>query len=292
MEMHQIRYALAVAKSLNFTKAAAECHVSQPALTNAIKKLEAELGAPLFHREGKRVLVSDFGNSMLPHLQQILDQAQLAHTLANNFRLLNKVPIRLGVLATIGPVRLSRFLARFHAECTGVELAVSEGSLEDLTGQLDGGELDVALLNPLNGVNEGLRTEPLYRERYVVVFPPEHRLGRLNSISLSDLAGEPYVDRLSCEMREMVLAACEERKVEFYARFRSEREDWVQSMVLAHIGFAFMPEYSVTMPELIVRPLIEPPVVRSIVLASVPGRRHSPAVEAFVRAARAFRWPG
>lgn len=292
MEMHQIRYALAVGKTLNFTKAAYECHVSQPALTNAVKKLEAELGAPLFHREGKRVLISDFGRTMIPQLRQVIDQAQLAQSLATNFRLLNKVPIRLGIMSTIGPVRLSRFLAKFQADCEGVEVAVHESSRENLIEELDAGELDLALLNPLDGLADGLRADPLYQERYAVVFPPEHRLGHLNSVALKDLSGEPYVDRLSCEMREMVMAVCQDRKVDLYARFRSEREDWVQSMVLARIGFAFMPEYSVTLPELMIRPLVEPEVTRTIALASMPGRRHSPAVEAFTRAARIFRWPG
>ena len=113
MEMSQIRYALAAAKALNFTKAAADCNVSQPALTKAIKTIEAELGSPLFHREGKRVLVSDFGLMMLPHLQTILDETQVARTLANNFRLLNQVPVRIGVMPTVGHVRLSRFWASF-----------------------------------------------------------------------------------------------------------------------------------------------------------------------------------
>ena len=78
MEMSQIRYALAAARTLNFTRAAGECHVSQPALTKAIRNLEAELGGPLFHRERKRVLLSDFGRSMLPHLQHIMDKAETA----------------------------------------------------------------------------------------------------------------------------------------------------------------------------------------------------------------------
>ena len=76
MEMFQIRYVLAAARSLNFTKAAAECNVSQPALTKAIKNLEAELGTDLFHREGRRVRLSDFGRSMLPHLQHIFDETE------------------------------------------------------------------------------------------------------------------------------------------------------------------------------------------------------------------------
>ena len=93
-------------------------------------------------------------------------------------------------------------------------------------------------------------------------------------------------------MREMVMSVCEARNVQLYARFRSEREDWIQAMVLARIGFAFMPEFSVTLPGLLVRPLVEPEVRRDVVLATMPGRPHSPAVAAFVRAARAFSWPG
>jgi DNA-binding transcriptional LysR family regulator len=114
----------------------------------------------------------------------------------------------------------------------------------------------------------------------------------LNAIKPSDLSGEPYIDRLACEMREMVAGVCDDMGIELHARFRSEREDWVQAMVLARIGFAFMPEYSVTLPELLQRPLVEPAVSRVISLVSVPGRPFSPAVSAMVRAAHRFPWPG
>ena len=147
-------------------------------------------------------------------------------------------------------------------------------------------------MNPLDGLGDGYHSHTLYTEKYVVVFPPEHRLGQMNAIKLADLSGEPYVDRLACEMREMVVKVCESMDVELYARFRSEREDWVQAMVLARIGFAFMPEYSVTLPGLIQRPLTEPEVERTISLVTVPGRPYSPAVAAFVRAAKSFAWPG
>lgn len=292
MEMSQIRYALAAAKALNFTRAAADCNVSQPALTKAIKTLEEELGAPIFHREGKRILLSDFGRSMLPHLRHIVDEAEAARTLAENFRLLNEVPIRLGLMSTIGPARLSRLLAQFQKAYAGVEVAVSEGSADELKSRLDAGELDLAVLNPMEGLGTGFNAHPLYTERYVVIFPPEHRLAGLDAITLSDLSGEDYVDRLSCEMREMVMAVCKDRAVALYARFRSEREDWVQAMVMARIGFAFMPEYAVTLPELLRRPLVEPAVERTVALISVPGRPFSPAVAAFTRAAQSFAWPG
>lgn len=114
MEMSQIRYVLAAADVLNFTKAAADCNVSQPALTKAIKTLELELGSALFHREGRRILVSEFGKQMLPHLRHILEETKVAKTLAENFRLLDQVPVRIGVMSTVGHLRLSRFFAKFQ----------------------------------------------------------------------------------------------------------------------------------------------------------------------------------
>ena len=205
MEMYQVRYVLAAARLLNFTKAAAECNVSQPALTKAIKTLEDELGAPLFHRESKRILLSDFGRSLLSHFHHIMDEAAATRTLADNFRLLHKTPIRLGVMSTVGPVRLSRFLAKFQKEFTGVEVAVSEASGAELKARLERSELDLAVMNTLGDAQSGYTVHDLYTERYVVIFPPDHRLARLNAIKLSELSGEAYVDRLSCEMREIVM---------------------------------------------------------------------------------------
>lgn len=292
MEMSQIRYVLAAAKHLNFTKAASECSVSQPALTKGVKALENELGAAVFHREGRRILLSDFGRSMLPHLQHIADEAQAAQVLAQNFRLLDKVPVRLGVMSTIGHIRLARFLAQFEKNNVGIELSVSEHAVPELKDQLTEGEIDVAVMTLTEDLAVEFRTHPLYAERYVVVFPPEHRLGRMNAVNLKELSGENYVDRLSCEMREMVMSVCASEGVELYARFRSEREDWVQAMVLAGIGFAFMPEYSVTLPGLMQRPLTEPSVERRVALVTMPGRKFSPPLEAFMRSANGFAWPG
>ena len=223
-------------------------------------------------------------------LAEGLTQGQ-AQALAANFRLLNKAPLRLGVLPTIGPVRLSRFLAAFQSDYPGIEVTVEEGPLGGLTQRLADGKLDIAVLSSPVPLGDEFRTTLLYAERYVVALPPEHRLQHRNAIKLADLSGEAYVDRLSCELREMVMAVCGERKVELYARFRSEREDWVQGMVLGNLGFAFMPEYSITVAGLPVRPLIEPTVERQVMAVTVPGRPHSPAREAFMRALKSHKWP-
>ena len=275
MEMHQVRYFLAAAKVLSFTRAAEDCHVSQPALTTAIKKLEAQLGSPLFHREGRQIALTEFGRRMQPHLGQIVDQAKAAETVAKDFRLLNQVPVRLGVMSTIGPMRLAGLMAAFERQSPSVETAVREGAPEALAAQLDADELDIAILNPLDGLGDNYRAEPLYTERYVVLLPPSNPLQKRDTLTLSDLSEQPYVDRLSCEMREMVMGVCADMGVKLYARFRSEREDWVQAIVMANIGFAFMPEFSITHPESIRRPLIDPAITRTISLITVPGDRKS-----------------
>lgn len=292
MELFQIRYVLEAAETLNFTRAAERCNVSQPALTKAVKKLEQELGAPIFTREGKRIGLSDFGRSILPTLRQMQDQAERAKSIAQDYRLLDKVPVRLGVLGTIGSVRIAYCLAAFQAAFGGVEVEVTEAPVSKLLNRLDEGRLDLAILNTCDGVPGSFHAHPLYSEKYVAVLPPGDPLAERNSVDLKDLSGRPYVDRLSCEMREMFAAVCKDNDVQLYARFRSEREDWVQAMVLARIGIAVMPEYSVTIPDLLQRPITDPAISRTIALISVAGRPFSQATAAFVRTAKAFSWPG
>ncbi len=292
MELFQIRYVLAAAETLNFTRAAERCNVSQPALTKAVRSLEEELRAPIFTREGKRVRLSDFGRSILPTLRQMQEQAERAKAIAQEYRLLDRVPVRLGVLGTIGSVRIARYLAAFQSAFEGVEVEVAEAPLPELLNRFDQGSLDLAIVNPCEGVPDSFHVHPLYSEKYVVVLPPDHPLAERNIVRLKDLSGQPYVDRLSCEMREMFTAVCKDQEVQLYARFRSAREDWVQAMVLARIGIAVMPEYSVTVPDLLQRPIIEPAIGRTIALLSVPGRPFSQATAAMVWTAQAFKWPG
>src|SRR5262250_1297767 len=106
VEMHQIRYFLAVADELNFTRAATKCNVSQPSLTRAIKLLEDELGGPLFHRERANTHLSELGRTVRPNLVKILAESTEAKRIAQDFRRLNKTILKLGVMCTIGPNQL------------------------------------------------------------------------------------------------------------------------------------------------------------------------------------------
>lgn len=290
MELYQIRYFLSVCEHGSFSRAAEACDVSQPAMTAAIKKLEQEIGSPLLHREGKRLVVTELGCRMRPHLEQVLGETQRAADVARNFRLLKQAPLRIGTMPTIGPAELSGVFAGFRARSPGVELTVEEAPLPALLRSLEAGELEVAVISSPQPVADAFRTETLYRERYVVAFPKGHAFERLDQVTLQDTSGKEYVDRLACELREIVMGVCRERGVELYAAFRTDREDWVQSMVKAGLGFAFMPEYSVTSRSVLTRPLVDPPVERAVLAAEVRGRERSPPAKLFFEALHAHRW--
>jgi DNA-binding transcriptional LysR family regulator len=290
MELYQIRYFLSICEYGSFSRAADACDVTQPALTAAIKKLETEIGSPLFYREGKRLVLTDLGTRMRPHLEQAVGETQRAEAVVRNFHLLRQAPLRIGAMPTVGPVRLARFFAHFRGQQSGVELTVHENDLTGLLKELESNELDIAIVAPAAGVGDVFRTEPLYGERYVVAFAPGHPFEGLEAVTLADCSGKDYIDRLACELREAVAAICKQRGVELYASFRSDREDWVQSMVMAGLGFAFMPQYSVTLPGVLTRALVDPPVERTVVAAEVRGRKRSPVAKLFFEALHEYPW--
>lgn len=283
MEIQQIRYFLALCEQGSFSRAAEVCEVSQPALTSAIKRVEDEMGGILFHREGKRVMLSRLGQMLRPHFEQMLGDREAAYQIARNFKLLHSAPVSVGVMPTVGAARFAPAFDRFRREHPSVELAVCSAALADLLGQLDSGAVDLAIVSAPGGLPDIYRSEPLCRDRYMVIVAPDHRFARAHSVALQEVSGEAYVDRLSCEMREMVMAVCAQREIELYAHVRSEREDWIESMVAAGLGFAFLPESSVSHRGVVARPLTDPAVERHLLLTDVRGRQRSPAAQALAR---------
>lgn len=131
---------------------------------------------------------------------------------------------------------------------------------------------------------------PIFNEKFVIVLPPEHPWVQKKAIRVEELDGQPYVGRTNCEVFQTVTDDFARRGVTIKKVFSSPRDDWVQKMIKAGLGFGFFPENCVTDSDLIVRPLIEPEYSRTIYLATVRGRPHSPAIGAFVKAARRH-WP-
>jgi LysR family hydrogen peroxide-inducible transcriptional activator len=292
MEMHQIRYFLAVAETLNFTRAAERCNVTQPALTRAIQKLEEELGGLLLRRERNLTHLSDLGRLMKPHLEQILSESESAKTTARQFLRLDDAPLNLGVMCTIGPLRFMGFLTQFRMEHPGIELTLREAVPVRLSEMLIEGALDVAVMAQPEAFDERLDVHPLYSERFVVAFPAGHRFERRNALRFPDIEGESYLSRINCEYRDQLAGLCAEHGFQVNRCYSSEREDWIQTMVAGGLGICFVPEYSPTLPGVLTRPVVDPEVTREVSLVAISGRRFSPAVAAFVKAIKAYPWPG
>jgi DNA-binding transcriptional LysR family regulator len=291
MEMHEVRYFLAVCETLNFTRAAERCNVSQPSLTRAIQKLEAELGGLLFRRERATTHLTDLGQLVRPHLEQISKDAETAKTTANSFLRMKEAPISFGIMCTIGPLRCVGFLSRFRMDHPGIELTMTEDTPNRLVEMLSEGSIDVAVIAQPEPFPERFDVHPLYRENFVVAFPPGHRFEGMNAVRVADVGGESYLSRINCEYYDQLSQVCRANNAPLKDAYRSEREDWIQSMVMAGMGICFLPEYSPAMPGLPTRRLIEPEVVREVTLVTVSGRRFSPAVATFVRALKAYKWP-
>jgi LysR family hydrogen peroxide-inducible transcriptional activator len=291
MEMHQIRYFLAVAETLNFTRAAERCNVTQPALTRAIQKLEEELGGLLLRRERNLTHLSDLGRLMKPHLEQIFAESESAKVQAKAFLRLDNAPLNLGVMCTIGPLRFMGFLTRFRQDHPGVELTLREAVPPRLSELLLDGTLDVAVMAQPEAFDERLDVQTLYRERFVVAFPAGHRFERRNALRFPDMDGESYLQRINCEFKDQLGTLCRQQGAKLKGAYRSEREDWIQVMIAGGLGVCFTPEYSPIMPGVMTRPVVDPEVTRDVSLVAISGRRFSPAVTAFIKAIKSYPWP-
>jgi DNA-binding transcriptional LysR family regulator len=291
MEMHQVRYFLAVCETLNFTRAAERCNVAQPSLTRAIQNLEEELGGQLFRRERRLTHISDFGLLIRPHLERMAADAEAAKTTAKNFLRLEHASVQLGVMCTVGPARFVGFLSAFRQANPGCDVTLVEGAPDRLAEMLLEGKLDLAIMAQPEPFSERLEICPLYRERFCVAFPKGHRFTEKNAVAIADMSGETYLLRINCEYRDYFRERCAEHGFAVRIGFRSEREDWIQMMVAAGFGVCFIPEFSATVPGVETRAVTDPEVTRDVSLVSIAGRRFSPAVATFVRAARAHRWP-
>jgi LysR family hydrogen peroxide-inducible transcriptional activator len=294
MEMHQIRYFLAVCEELNFTRAAEHCNVAQPSLTRAIKQLEEELGGVLFHRERSNTHLSELGRMVKPHLEQIYAQAQEAKRQASDFAKLKKIALKLGVMCTIQPDELVDLVGGLQSRHPGIELEIVDASATELENRLINGQLEVAIYCiPGREPDERLHYMPLFREQFMIVVSTDHPLASEAAISPGDLTGERYLNRISCEFyhhagalwRENGFDGCE-------TVYRSERDDWILAMIAAGLGFGFMPLSCAKHPLVVARPMVDPEIWREVNLVTVRGRPHSPAVGALVREAMRAQWLG
>ena len=285
MEMHQVRYFLAAAEDVSFTKAAEHCGVSQPTMTRAIKLLETELGGLLFHRDRAPVTLTELGRMVLPYMQQIVAQAAEAKQRALALSQPHRSALRIGIMCTIAPSRLVPLIARLREAYPEIDLQVADATAFELAEQLDAGQHEVCIMCHPNGEHEHHHSIPLYRERFVIAVGSGQALSEKAAIRASDLGGASYLDRIACEYGDIASRMFAERGVVDRTVYRSDRDDWIMAMAAAGLGYAFVPEHSVSHPGVVALPLVDPEITREICLVTVRGRRHPTPLGALVREA-------
>jgi DNA-binding transcriptional LysR family regulator len=290
MEMHQVRYFLAVAEHLNFTRAAERLHIAQPSLTRAIQKLEEELGGRLFRRERANTHLTELGRTLRPHLEATFQAAERAKQQAQSFRERELRHLTIGVGSSACPEVCTDLLARLMADNPDVDIRIETSRDEEVGNRLAAGELEAAVIACHDvDVAERLTIRVLHEEPYVLAFQAGHRFTKSVELTLEALEGEPLVARLRSGYEDALASAMRARGVTRSVRHESDDGSWLVALARAGLGCLVLPLAAARASGLTFRPFADLPIAHRVALATVPGRRHSPALAGMMRRADARR---
>src|SRR6201991_4413968 len=289
MELHQVRYFLAVAATLNFTRAAEQGNVTQPALTKGVQKLEQELGGQLIYRERQLTQLADLGKEVLPMLARTLASAEAVRRRAQEFQRKEVAPLKIGLVPSISASLVLDPIAEIAKFVPGLHVELREGAAEKLVDLLLEGEINAAMVGDVQDIPARIDDWPLFEERYVAVLSPTHRLANRPSIGIDDLRESVLLERVGCDVAlklQRVLFPVETLQLSHC----SAHDLHLQHMAAAGFGVILVPEHMPHLPTLKTIPLEGDPVSREVRLLAVQGRRYSPALDAFVRVTRLRDW--
>ena len=290
MELHQIRYFLAVTKTLNFTHAAEECHVAQPSLSRAIKTLEEELGGELFRRERSLSHLTDLGRLMLPLLRQCYESSLAAKTLASAYRKGETAPLRLALSQTINLALLVPTLTELVKIFPGLELQFFRGNAPGILEQLKSGSSELAIAGPLGETWDRLDMWALFEEGYELVVSNLHPLAARNQARFKDVAAQNLFRRPYCEQAAELDALLKSNNIEQRSGDQILSDQDLISVLQANVGASIMPitargnspVRSIKVEGLTLR--------RSVSLYAVAGRERSAAASGLMKLLRAADW--
>lgn len=291
MEMQQVRYFLALAKHLNFTRAAEECHVGQPALTRAVQALEAELGGELIRRERRTSHLTDLGRRMLPFLQQCYDSAMSAKALARSVIEQDLAPLTVAISHTVNLALIMGPLGELFRAIPGLQLTLLHDSATELLVLLRDGRAELAVAGPLNGAWDRLDVWPLREEGFVMMAPAHHPLARLQEIEPEHLEQVPLFYQIGCESRDEIGTWLTGQGVGSQRIHEVTTQAQLQALLAQGLGVAIAAA-SLPMPEGVTsRPIKGLEVRRQVCAYSVAGRARSPAANLFLNLLRAASGP-
>jgi LysR family hydrogen peroxide-inducible transcriptional activator len=280
---------VAVAKLRNFTRAAEQCHVSQPSLSQQIQKLENELGERLFDRLKRDVKLTAHGEGFLRRAVRILEEVEVAQREASDARGLLRGTLTVGVLPTIAPHLLPGVMATFMEKFPGVEIVVQEDTTACLLKLASACEIDFAIASrPIH--DERMEVQDLFSEELLLALPPGHRLIHKRTLSGADLNGESLIAMKEGHcLGDQVLGFCDRNDLHPRISFRSAQLETIQSLVRAGLGISLIPAMAAQrdrkhMPEY--RSLRSPKPSRQIVAVWPKQRPPGRAAGEFLKAVR------
>ena len=290
MELHQIRYFLAVARTANFSRAARDCHVSQPSLSQQIMKLEDELGEPLFHRQPQGATLTAAGHLFLPYATRITGEVEEAQRRVRESAGHVRGRIVLGALPTIAPYLIPQLLVPFAKEFPEVEVIVQEEITPRLMEAVQSGDMDLALLSlPVPGA--ALERVELFEEPLLLVVPKAHPLARKKQVELADLPMEKFIlmQEGHC-LADQALEFCH-TKGDFAPTVscRSAQVQTLLALVETGLGLSIVPAMAaVLMKGVVYREIGPTPPVRKVGFVWRSNRFQPVAAGKFVERARAL----
>jgi DNA-binding transcriptional LysR family regulator len=284
VELRLLRYFIAVAQELHFTRAAARLHVAQPALSRQIRKLEASLGTKLFFRSKRWVKLSDAGAVLLPQAIRLIEEADAAARAAVRAGKGEIGTLEVGFTSSTSGDLLPRAVSAYRRRFPGVEIRLREAITSEQVRMLMNDEIHVGLIQDL-GVPPALAVQRLRREPLVVALHRAHRLAARTSVAIGDLADEPFIlgPGESALATHPVGVAC--AAAGFAPRIAEQATDSVTRLVLvaSGIGVSLLPASSrhLATREIAYRPIRGRPVTMDL-LAAWRRIRVSPLTSAFV----------
>ncbi|MCR9232187.1 MAG: LysR family transcriptional regulator [bacterium] len=289
MEVDQLRYFLRVAERGNFTRAAEELNISQPALSRSIQKLEEELGQPVFERKTRSVALTDAGTLLQSRAQQIL--ALIEDTKAEISDDGRSGQIRIGAIPTIAPFFLPNLLRQFSTEFPAASIIVQEDTTDHLLKRCTQGEIDLAIL-ALPVPAKYLEVEELFQEELLLVLPPDHPLVNKPQIRLNDIKALPFVllDEAHC-LSDNIVSFCRQRSFHPVAVEQTSQLAMVQELVSLSHGISMVPQMARKLDQSdrrVYRSMSGIKPVRKIAMVWNPYRFQSRLLQAFQERLRTY----
>ena len=290
MEIHQLRYLVAVAEEGSFSRAAAKVRVAQPSLSQQIRKLEAEVGQPLFDRLPRSVVLTEAGRCLIDYARQILASIGDARRCVDEFK--NEVAGRLavGAIPTIAPYVLPELVGKFQKHYPEVTLEIVEDVTDGIARRVEAGELDVALASTCQQAPT-LRRESLGSEPLLALVPKGHPLAKKTLVAMDDLKSQRFLllHEMHCLSQQVnhLLAA---RRLRPEIALAGSQLGTIANMVAAAIGVSIVPQMMVkhqATPGCVSVPFAPPVPERQLNLLYNPLRFQSKAAAAFRREAAA-----